>query len=92
MPAPLLHSPERCSHLPKGHAACQYKNWGRPTPEAACPDPQGYAGLGEGLALEGVSREDLTCSSVHSVTHPQSLRLLADLVFLEDVDCAVYFL
>lgn len=87
---PLLHSPERCSHLPKVTQLVSTRT-GAVRPQRLRAGPQGYAGLGGGLALEGVSREDLTCSSVHSVTHPRSLRLLADLVFLEDVDCAVYF-
>lgn len=46
-----VHQPREVQPRAQGHAACQYENWGRPTPEAACR-PQGYAGLGGGLALE----------------------------------------
>lgn len=62
-----------------------------PSDPRGCVPAPGLCGAGGRASPGGVSRENLACSPVHSVTRPRSLRLPADLVFLEDVDCAVCF-
>ena len=79
-----LHSPERCSHLPKVTQLVSMR-----AAEAMCWTPGlcwgGRTSPG-GHVPEKISRIHWC---VHSFIH--GLCLVEDLMFLEDVDCAVYF-